>query len=136
MKFLSVACALALSVSAPFAVNPANPILFVTQVPMPEEVNLRSVTQCYMSGVSPFANHLADTGHAGRGGSLWIRFNHAQVVDSIAVADLSAVAASKPAANTIEVRNPSVRWGGDMAILSMVIGAPVGPADPTVFIWQ
>src|SRR3954470_14288928 len=136
MKFLSVACALALSVSAAFGVNPANPILFVTQVPMPEEVNSRSVTQSYMSCVSPFANHLADTGHAGRGGSLWIRFNNAQVVDLLAVADWSAVAASKPAANTIAVRNPAVSWAGDKAIFSMVIGAPSGPPDTTVFIWQ
>jgi hypothetical protein len=137
MKFLSVAFAVAvLLVSAGWAGNPANPILFVTQVPMPEEVNSRTVTQAYMSCVSPFANHLADTGHAGRGGSLWIRFSSGQVVDLLAAADWSAVAASRPAANTVAVRNPSVHWLGDRAIFSMVIGAPTGPADPTVFIWQ
>src|SRR5947209_9075694 len=66
-----VAGALSLS-TALHAGNPANPILFVTQVPIPEEVNTRDVPQSFMSVVSPFSNHLADTLHAGRGGSLWI----------------------------------------------------------------
>src|SRR4051812_48146387 len=136
MKFLSVAFALLLVVSTGFSANPANPILFVTQVPMPEEVNSRTVAQSYMSCVSPFSNHLGDTGHAGRGGSLLIRFSNGQVIDLLSVADWSAVAASKPAANTIAVRNPSVNWAGDKAIFSMVIGAPSGPTDTTVFIWQ
>jgi len=47
--------------SAAFAGNPSNPILFVTQVPMPEEVNSRNVTESYQSCVSPFSNHLGDT---------------------------------------------------------------------------
>ncbi len=41
-----------------FAGDPVNPILFVTQVPMPEEVNTRSIESSYMSCVSPFGNHL------------------------------------------------------------------------------
>ena len=59
-----------LLIAAPLlhAGNPTNPILFVTQTPMPEEVNTRDVTQSFMSSVSPFSNHLADTLHAGRGG--------------------------------------------------------------------
>jgi len=44
-----------------FAVDPTNPILFVTQVPMPEEVNTRTITSSYMSCVSPFDSHLGGT---------------------------------------------------------------------------
>src|SRR5438034_2651316 len=86
------------------ASDPANPILFVTQVPMPEEVNTRTITSNYMSCVSPFGNHLGGTAFAGRGGSLWIRFpanaipalNH-QVIDLLAVADWSAIPGGRPA---------------------------------------
>ena len=70
--------------------NPTNPILFVTQTPMPEEVNTRDVTQSFMSSVSPFSNHLADTLHAGRGGSLWVRFANGQMVNLLSVALQSA----------------------------------------------
>lgn len=116
--------------------NPANPILFVTQVPMPEEVNSRSLGQSYMSMVSPFSNHLADTAHAARGGSLMIRFTDGQVVDLLAVADWSAVPGGAPAANSVAVRNPDVHWSGTKAIFSMVIGVPSGPADTTSFLFQ
>src|SRR4051812_21410678 len=102
-----------------FAGNPANPILFVTQTPMPDEVNSRDVTISYQSCVSPFSNHLADTAHAGRGGSLCIRFTDGQVVDMLSVADWTGIAGGKPAANTVAVRNPSVNWAADKAIFSM-----------------
>ena len=108
------------------AADPVNPILFVTQVPMPEEVNTRSVNMSYTSCVSPFGNHLGGTAFAGRGGSLWVRFgpnatsalNH-QLVDLLAVADWSAVPGGKPAANTIAVRNPHVHWNAGRAVFSM-----------------
>src|SRR5437868_9576292 len=105
--------------SAASAGNPSNPILFVTQVPMPEEVNSRTVTESYQSCVSPFSNHLADTAHAGRGGSLFVRFSNGQVLDLLSVADWSAVPGGKPAANTVAVRNPNVSWAADKAIFSM-----------------
>src|SRR6059058_2220169 len=101
MKFLPTALALVLLASAARAGNPANPILFVTQVPMPEEVNSRTVTEANMSCVSPFSNHLADTAHAGRGGSLYIRFSNGQVVDLLAVADWTLVPGGKPALDTL-----------------------------------
>src|SRR5689334_8676037 len=56
------------------AAQPANPILFVTQVPIPNEINDNIVGNVFVSVVSPLGNHLADTAHAGRGGDLWIRF--------------------------------------------------------------
>src|SRR3954447_1788000 len=81
-----------------FAADPANPILFVTQVPMAEEVNTRTITSSYMSCVSPFGSHLGGTEFAGRGGSLWVRFpanqtpalNH-QVIDLLTVANWTAI---------------------------------------------
>src|SRR3954463_13988418 len=132
-----------LSSSMALAVDPTNPILFVTQVPMPEEVNTRTIPNNYMSCVSPFGSHLGGTEFAGRGGSLWVRFpanaipalNH-QVVDLLAVADWSAIPGGKPPANTIAVRNPSVYWDKSKAVFSMVSGAPSGPNDTTTFFWQ
>jgi hypothetical protein len=125
------------------AADPTNPILFVTQVPMPEEVNTRTIPNNYMSCVSPFGSHLGGTAFAGRGGSLWVRFpananpslNH-QLVDLLAVADWSAIPGGHPAANTIAVRNPSVYWDKSKAVFSMVAGAPSGPNDTTNFVWQ
>src|SRR3954468_19770550 len=137
MKTFAAAALAALSSLMPvLAGNPANPILFVTQVPMPEEVNSRDITQSYQSCVSPFSNHLADTAHAGRGGSLLVRFSNAQVVDLLAVADWRAIPGGKPAANTLAARNPSVSWAADKAVFSMVVGAPTGPSDTTQFLWQ
>jgi MYXO-CTERM domain-containing protein len=69
--------------------NPVNPILFVTQVPMPEEVNSRTILSSSTSCVSPFGNHLGDTAHAGRGGSLFIRFSDGRHLSS-SPADLRA----------------------------------------------
>src|SRR4051794_20873841 len=88
---LAAFAALGLCPLEALAGNPSNPILFVTQVPMPEEVNSRTVSQSYESCVSPFSNHLADTAHAGRGGSLLVRFSNGQVVDLLSVADWSAI---------------------------------------------
>jgi hypothetical protein len=126
-----------------WAADPTNPILFVTQVPMPEEVNTRTIPNSYMSCVSPFGSHLGGTPFAGRGGSLWVRFpananpslNH-QLVDLLAVANWSAVPGGKPPANSIAVRNPCVYWDKSKAVFSMVVGAPNGPADNTNFVWQ
>src|SRR6266436_1727502 len=103
MKLLSIGAFMAFSMllGSAFAGNPANPILFVTQAPMPEEVNTRTVAQSYQSCVSPFSNHLADTAHAGRGGSLFVRFSNGQVVDLLAAADWTLIPGGKPALDTL-----------------------------------
>ncbi len=116
--------------------NPTNPILFVTQVPIPEEVNSRDVTQSFMSIASPFSNHLADTLHAGRGGSLWVRFNNGQLVNLLTVADWGAIPGGQPTADAMAVRNPSVNWTATKAIFSMTTGKPSGPADTTQYLFQ
>ncbi len=143
VRSLLAALPVLLSATVALAADPANPILFVTQVPMPEEVNTRKIVDNYMSCVSPFGNHLGGTAFAGRGGSLLVRFpanavpalNH-QVVDLLSVADWSAIPGGKPAANTVAVRNPCVYWDKSKAIFSMVIGAPASGSDNTEFFWQ
>ena len=110
---------------------------------MPEEVNSRDIATSYMSAVSPFSNHLGDTAHAGRGGSLCVRFgpnanallNH-KVYDLLALADWSAVPGGQPDLTSLAVRNPAVFWDASKAVFSMVVGKPSGPADATVFQWQ
>ena len=70
---MAFATALALLMDAPAegaVALLANPILFVTQVPIPNEVNDDTVSNVFVSVVSPLDNHLADTAHAGRGGDL------------------------------------------------------------------
>lgn len=142
-RYLPFLVWIGLTASTTSAADPTNPILFVTQVPMPEEVNTRTITRNYMSCVSPFGSHLGGTEFAGRGGSLWVRFpanqnaalNH-QLVDLLAVADWSAIPGGKPPANTIAVRNPCVFWDKSKAVFSMVTGAPSGPNDTTNFFWQ
>jgi hypothetical protein len=113
----------------------AKPILFVTQIPMPEEVNSRDVSISFMSCVSPFGNHLADTIHAGRGGGLWLRFTDGSLVNLTQNATWDTPFA-KPAANQIAVRNPYVHWDGKRALFSMVVGAPANASDTTPFYWQ
>ncbi len=113
----------------------AKPILFVTQIPMPEEVNSRDASVSFMSGVSPFGNHLGDTLHAGRGGGLFLRFTDGSLVNLTQNATWDTPFA-KPAANQIAVRNPSMHWDGKRALFSMVVGAPANASDTTAFYWQ
>jgi hypothetical protein len=49
--FLPLFLSILLTASAAFAADPTNPILFVTQVPMPEEVNTRTISSNYMSSI-------------------------------------------------------------------------------------
>jgi Calx-beta domain len=135
LRTVFAVCGLALAPTL-HAGNPANPILFVTQVPIPEEVNTRDITQSFMSITSPFGNHQADTLHAGRGGSLFVRFNNGQIVDLLAAADWSAIAGGKPASDAMAVRNPAVNWTATKAIFSMTVGKPSGPADTTQYLFQ
>ncbi len=136
-RLARLAACLSFALASPLhAGNPANPILFVTQVPIPEEVNTRDLTQSFMSVASPFGNHLADTVHAGRGGSLFVRFSNGQVVDLLAIADWSAIPGGQPAADAMAVRNPAVNWTATRAMFAMTTGKPSGPADATPFLFQ
>lgn len=117
----------------PVAASPAaNPILFVTQLPIAAEVNSRTVTQSTTSVASVFANHLGDTASAGRGGALWILDPGASTPRNLT----AAAGYGGPGQPLIAVRQPHVHWDATRVLFSMVVGAPASASDPTVFYWQ
>src|SRR5947209_7679775 len=78
-------CAAALiSLADPFCAMAAaplpNPVVFVTQVPIPRELN-SSVSNTFLSVVTLFGNHLADTAHAARGGDLMLLTTNSGLVN-------------------------------------------------------
>jgi hypothetical protein len=120
------------------AATPTHPVLFVTQVPVPNEVNSRTVSVSFMGVGAPFANAQADTLHCGRGGGLWIYYPgtpNPTLVNLTATATWS-IPGGAPPANAIAVRNPAVSWDGTKAVFSMVVGAPASASDTTQFFWQ
>jgi hypothetical protein len=112
----------------------SNAILFVTQVPIPNEVNDGTVSNVFVSVVSALGNHLADPAHAGRGGDLWVRY------PSGAISNLTRLAGYGVSGSQdnvgIAVRDPLMHWSGKKAIFSMVAGSPTNATDPTTFFWQ
>lgn len=111
-----------------------NAILFVTQVPLPNEVNDGTVSNVTVSVVSALGNHLADTTHAGRGGDLWIRYPSGSVSNLTRLAGYGVDGSQD--GNGIAVRDPFVHWSGKKAIFSMIVGAPTSTNDPTPYYWQ
>src|ERR1043165_8206973 len=85
-----------------------NAILFVTQVPMPNEVNDGTVSNVTVSVVSALGNHLADTAHAGRGGDLWIRYPSGSVSNLTRLAGYGVDGSQD--GNGIAARDPFVHW--------------------------
>src|SRR6478736_10248681 len=81
LKLLLVAFAsFAIFATAHASVTLTNPILFVTQVELPKEIN-GNVSNTFVSVVSLFGNHLPDTLHAGRGGDLWLMTTNQALVN-------------------------------------------------------
>jgi hypothetical protein len=111
-----------------------NAILFVTQVPIPAEVNDATVSNVFVSVVSALGNHLSDTKHAGRGGDLFIRYPSGAVSNLTRICGYG-VSGSQDGVG-IAVRDPFVHWNGKKAIFSMVVGAPSGPGDTNQYFWQ
>jgi len=118
------------------AAQPAlpNPILFVTQVPLPRESNGNAVSNSVLSVVSLFGNHLADTASAGRGGDLWVRLTNGALVNLTRAAHFGV--AGPQHTNGIAVRDPHIHWSGNKAIFSMVVGTPKTSNDGSQFFWQ
>src|SRR5882724_5559119 len=112
-----------------------NAILFVTQVPMPTEVNAREITSSVVNVSSAFGNQLGDTASCGRGGALWIWYPDGSVTNLTQLAGYGT-ANTFQGTNSIAVREPSVHWGGTKALFSMVVGAPTNQTDLTKFYWQ
>jgi hypothetical protein len=92
-----------------------NPILFVTQVPIPGGDGFSSRT-------STFANHLPGIGAVPRGGDLMIRYPNGTLRNLTQEAGYGE--SGRQGLNAIAVRDPSVHWSGNKALFSMVIGAP------------
>ncbi|HVE71232.1 MAG TPA: hypothetical protein VNI54_07675 [Thermoanaerobaculia bacterium] len=92
----------------------ANPILFVTQVPV--DGDFTTVT-------STFGNHRSPVDSAPRGGDLWIRYPDGSLKNLTRAAGFGND--GRQGASSIAVREPSVHWSGTKALFSMVIGAPL-----------
>lgn len=90
-----------------------NPILFVTQVPKPED---------FTTIASTFGNHSGQIDSVPRGGDLYIRYPDGSLKNLTRVAGYGMD--GMQGANAIAVRDPSVHWSGTKALFSMVIGAP------------
>ncbi len=134
-----VAGALAALTLAGHGVTPAKPVLFVTQVPVPTEINDRTVANSFLGVAGVFANAQADTLHCARGGGLWIYYPGTPsptLVNLTATATWSIPGGNPGTANAISVRNPAVSWDGTKAVFSMVVGAPASVNDTTQFFWQ
>src|SRR5438876_355110 len=116
------------------AASPTNPILFVTQVPIPDEVNSNVVSDSLVAVGSAFGNHLGGTRWAPRGGDLHIRYPGGAIRNLTRTAGYGVSGAQH--GNGIAVRQPSIHWSGTKAVFSMVAGAPTDANDATTFYWQ
>src|SRR5437016_4374560 len=95
------------------AVTLPNPILFVTQVPIPNDTT--TIT-------SVFGNHQSTTASCGRGGDLYILYTDGTSKNLTAASGYGN--SGLQGSNSIAVRDPYMHWGGTKAIFSMVVGSP------------
>lgn len=110
------------------AVQAVNPILFVTQVPLPGG-------DAFASRSSTFANHLSSMDSVPRGGDLMIRYPDGTLRNLTRDAGYGE-ATVQQGANAIAVREPHVHWSGTKALFSMVIGAPAARYQQISTNWQ
>src|SRR6266550_895475 len=102
-----------------------NPILFVTQVPVPGD---------FTAVVSTFGNQVPTMEQAPRGGDLWIRYPDGTTKNLTRAAGFGRTGMQGP--SSIAVREPSVHWSGTKALFSMVIGAPAQQYLWESYDWQ
>ena len=117
-------CAATSSLQAETAALP-NPILFVTQVPIPGD---------FASIGSVFGNQLGDIDRVGRGGDLYIRYTDGTLRNLTQEAGYGS--SGLQGASSIAVRDPAVHWSGTKALFSMVIGAPTAQYQQGEWFWQ
>ena len=115
------------------AVPLANPIIFVTQPPIPRELN-SSVSNTFLSVVTIFGNQQADTAHAARGGDLWLMTTNSGLVNLTRKAGFGTNGIQHGIG--IDVRDPQIHWSGKKVLFSMVAGAPTNSAATNNFFWQ
>jgi len=102
-----------------------NPILFVTQVPVPAD---------FTTVVSTFGNHQPTMESAPRGGDLWIEYPDGTLKNLTRAAGFGN--SGMQGAASIAVREPSVHWSGTKALFSMVVGAPTQQYVWQTYVWQ
>ncbi len=102
-----------------------NPILFVTQVPVPVD---------FAAIGSTFANHLPGLQAVYRGGDLWIRYPNGTLRNLTAEAGFGVTGFQ--GSTSIAVRDPAVHWNANKAVFSMVIGAPTAQFQVLSYRWQ
>jgi len=102
---------LALPVNSLMAIE--NPIVFVGQVPQPED---------FATIGSTFANHRATVQSVPRGGGLFIRYPDGTIRDLTRAAGYGVDGFQNQ--NAIAVRDPVVHWSGAKVLFSMVVGSP------------
>lgn len=112
-------------VASPEAVATGNPILFVTQVPVPAD---------FTTVASVFGNQRGDVASAPRGGDLWIRYPDGTLKNLTRAGGYGSE--GMQGANAIAVREPSVHWSGTKALFSMIIGAPTRQYVWEDYYWQ
>jgi len=116
-----------------------NPILFVTQVPQPTEVNAGVISNVFLGAGAGFGNHQGGTLYSPRGGDLWLGKPNPSITNLTLVnltRTLGFGVAGAQHTNGIAVREPQVHWDGQRALFSMVVGAPQNATDTNVFFWQ
>ncbi len=110
-----------MSFPTPRHAAPSPTIMFVTQPPF----GLDATSINAVNG-----NHRADTGHAPRGGDLFIRYGDGSLRNLTAEAGYGLSVGQE-----IAVREPSVHWSGNKALFSMVVGGTTPGNNAPVF-WQ
>lgn len=103
----------------------ANPILFVTQVPVPDDFTTIGAV---------FGNHLGAVTSAARGGDLYIRYPDGTLKNLTKTAGFGVD--GMQGANAIAVRDPAVSWDGTKALFAMVIGGATKQYDYATYFWQ
>jgi hypothetical protein len=138
-KFEHVVRVLILAAFCASAAAAPNPFLFVTQVPVPNEVNDATITNVFLGAGAPFGNHLAGTQYAPRGGDLWLARPNGSIF-TLTLTNITRAlgygAQGIQHTNGIAVRDPKVHWDGTRALFSMIVGAPKTAADTNTFFWQ
>jgi hypothetical protein len=118
---------------AAHAITLTNPVVFVTQPPIPRELN-STVSNTFLSVVTIFGNHLPDTAHAARGGDLWLCYTNGALLNLTRAAGYGLDGVQHT--NGIDVRDPQIYWDGSRVLFSMVVGAPRFSGDSNTFFWQ
>ncbi len=132
LKTFAVAFGLLLTAPAT-ALTLTNPIVFVTQPPIPNEFN-GMVSNTFLSVVTIFGNQRSDTVHAARGGDLWLMTTNLGLVNLTRNGGFGSSGVQNRVG--IDVRDPQIHWSGKKVLFSMVVGAPTNAADTTQFFWQ